>query len=291
MYLNLKKITGFCLILFYFSLSVNAENLLPRSEALAPSETGVKGYWNYNYIQPEKKKENKLLIPPAKELWTMDAKKFAELLDETRNKALTTLNQVDVTRYYFLQDVARRKAATFSDKFKNAIQTYNENFGGFEQEFSSVGPARYERQRAKKAEVSRVLDRYRSEYGILYFFQEDCPYCKSADEILQLFDQRNNWVMTKVDVDESPNLVRMFSVRVVPTTILIRKKDKQKFFLTSGTISVMEMEERIVNIIRQVEENKHEMDKTDYFDPYFYLRPENALFLERVLQAQGSSGN
>jgi thiol-disulfide isomerase/thioredoxin len=253
-------------------------------------QTGTRGYWNYQLPEGLKDEDKKnILIPPASELFSMDAEEFAELLEKTKIKALTTLKQADVTRYYFLQDVARRKASIFADKYKHAIQTFNENYGGIEREFSAIKPAKYERENNKKAEIARVLNQYKPEYGIVYFYSETCSYCKGASEVLDLFQLRNQWTLERVEISERPALAEYYKIKVVPTTILVRRKDKQRFFLTAGTISVLELEDRITNIIREVEESKNEMENTGVFDPYFYLRPENAVFLDSILKSSNQS--
>lgn len=270
-------------LLFIFWVSIPSASAEEKQTGWWQTEGGLKGWWNYEAKRdPEDVVDPK--IPPVEEIWRMGALDFARLLEKSKEKALTTLSQEDANIYYVLQDIARRKASAFAKLFENSARSYAERFGGVEREYSSVTPARHERWTNRRNREKRALGKYRKRYGILYFYKPECRYCKAAAEILDVFESRNDWLIEKINVNRHPKLAEFYVIEVVPTTILVRKADRERFFLTSGTVSVMELESRVVEIVLKMEENADTAERNGFFDTDFYLNPETADYAEKILK-------
>ena len=101
-----------------------------------------------------------------------------------------------------------------------------------------------ESERRNKIAISR------DDFAIIYFASNTCSYCVEQDRILGYFKGRNNWTIKRVDKDQNPELAAKFNVTMTPTLLLIRKGVDDFMPITSGIISLSDLEDRVFMGIR-----------------------------------------
>lgn len=212
------------------------------------------GYWWY-----EKKKEKPEEIKEVKKepslkdytievLWNMHPDEFQKLLTDIQKKAVQNPTEENVYEYYRIQDIARRKALAFTNVAMFVLQKYPEL--SLENEIPITAPGRVAFVRQKESEIQNTIHQGKKDFALLYFYSPHCPFCEAQESILRYFVEKYNWNIKKIDKDINPSMAARFNVEVVPALILVYKDSADYFPISTGVVSLAELEERLYRGIR-----------------------------------------
>lgn len=201
----------------------------------------------------EPQKEVKHRIPSLKDydynsLWNMHPDDFQALLTDFQKKAVMAPTEENVKEYYFVQDLARRKAMAFTNVTAYVMQK-NPDLQ-VENDYPNVTPGRAEYITAISKGKSSKIRQGSDDFALIYFFSPGCQYCMTQNSILKFFEDKYKWEVKKVNVEENMAAVARFNITNVPFVILIYKKSEDYLAVTKGPISLEEMEDRIYEGIR-----------------------------------------
>jgi conjugal transfer pilus assembly protein TraF len=227
-----------------------------------PDSTDKKGYWWYE-VKPEPQKEEepsqKEEAAPARklpemkdyslqQLWEMHPDDFAPLLTEFQKKAVQSPTEGNVKEYFVIQDIAMRKARTYSNVASSIVQKYPALSRSKEYPASIPGQAAFQRQKVQ--EIQSKIDSAKEEFALLYFYSPYCEYCKEQAPILEFFTQKHAIGIKGINIVEAPAMASQFRVYGVPAILLIRKGSEETYPVSSGVVSLDVLEDRIYRGIR-----------------------------------------
>jgi len=184
----------------------------------------------------------------AQELWNMYPDDIVELEEDFRKKAVQSPTKENVREHLYMKDLARRKAVAYTSSYLLALQE-NPDLS-LERDMPSAPSAKTIQYKETETERRNKILISRDDFAIIYFSAAGCPYCVEQDKILGYFRGRNNWTIKKIDREQYPDLAAKFNVTMAPTLLLIRKGRDDFMPITSGIISLTELEDRVFMGIR-----------------------------------------
>ena len=250
-----------------FSLCLPAY-VLGAGEAVSAQPEQKKYYddlkrgWYWYEKTPEKPKETKegkeekalaRKLPSLKdyttgELWNMHPDDFRKLLDDFHKKAVMKPTEENMYEYLVVYDIARRKALAVTNVQMAMMQKHPELNVGSDYPVAAPGRSAYTRETGR--EITDKIAGGRHDYGLVYFYADDCGYCTEQGNILKYFIDRYGWETKKINVNESPRVASRFNVENVPSLMLIYKGSNNYFPVSAGVVSLNDMEERIYRGMR-----------------------------------------
>lgn len=218
------------------------------------------GWWWYEK-EPEKPKEEEkeeekpverklpsLSDYTTEELWNMHPDDFQALLMEFMKKAVQYPTVENVTEYYTMQDIARRKALAFTNVASYVMQTNPQlNVG---KDYPIVHPGKTAMVGQQSTEIENTIKNAKDSFALLYFYSPDCPYCKAQSGINKFFIQKYNWQIKEIDINEHRNLASQFAVSTTPTMILIYKYSQDYMPISVGVTSMDDIEIKVYRSMR-----------------------------------------
>lgn len=205
---------------------------------------------------PETEKKELLTIkrlPSLKEypvttLWHMHPDEFQPLLTDFQKKAVMHPTVENVYEYLIVQDIARRKALAYANVASLVVQINPEL--SLNKDYPRTAPGRVARVQQQNRNIKEKIRQSRDEFGLVYFYSRDCPYCDAQDTILSYFRDKYQWQLRDIEINESPALAAEFHVQTVPFLLLIYKHSKVSIPVSVGVISLDELEHRLYRSIR-----------------------------------------
>lgn len=116
-------------------------------------------------------------------------------------------------------------------------------------------------QRRKTEEKIKKLS---NEYGLFFFFKNNCPYCEAFSPIVKIFSEKYNWEVLAISEFGEKNelfarnvqdngLADTWGVNTYPSLFAVNPKTGHVIPIAVGMISIEEMEERIMTIMENDE--------------------------------------
>lgn len=251
-------------LLFLITASVNA---------LAinwDSPTANKGYWNYE-INKKPIKDNKHsqlpkapppppALPTTKILMQMHPKQIQILVKQWRGHAIHTLKLSDVSQYLRVQDVARKKAASYAAVVGLISQTNPEL--SLADEVPITGAGRQVQFNMRRANMDSYLLAHNNSFGLLYFSSDSCEFCRVQDGVLSRFVDEFNYHTKVIDFNKNPVLASKFNISQTPSILLVARGSKKWIPISFGVASMPQIKESIYRAIRFI---KKEIKPTQFF--------------------------
>jgi conjugal transfer pilus assembly protein TraF len=202
---------------------------------------------------PENPKEQKHRIPSlkdytAEQLWDMHPDDFQALLMDFQKKAVWRPTPENVEEYYYVQDIARRKALAFTNVAGYVMQKDPEL--SVDKDYPTVIPGQNALVRSREKEVKERILRARGDYGLIFFYSPTCEYCMEQEKIMRFFEKEYGWEIKRIDFTQEKGLADMFGVTIVPTILLVYRNSTEAIPVSAGVISLSEMEDKIYRGIR-----------------------------------------
>lgn len=225
-----------------------------------------KGWWWYEK-EPEKPKEKKdkkddkrqeqtqqqRKLPSLKEytnrqLWHMHSDEFKELWNQFLKKAETGKTVEDVREFWTVNDIARRRALTFTNLTGYVMQKYPEL--SVSKDYPHAVPGMNALTKQRLEEIEKTLRQSHNEFGLLYFYSPDCSYCVEQDGILYFFNRKYGWDIKKVDINRETSLAGRFGATTTPYIVLVYIHSRDYLPVSAGVVAMSELEEKIYRGMR-----------------------------------------
>ena len=222
------------------------------------------GWWWYQDPKPEikNKEEDKFNLKPVKimpsitgipdeTLWNLHPDQFQELLLELQKKAVQNPTESTMADYTRMLDMARRKSVIFANASVLYVQQHPEYDVAAADPITTPGRVATTKQTAQ--DIEDKINWAAGNYGIIYFFSPECQYCEAQTPILKYFVDKYKWEIQPYDTKTDSKVAEAFNVTVTPTILIVGRKIGEYLIVSSGVISLPDMEERIYRGIRLLE--------------------------------------
>jgi conjugal transfer pilus assembly protein TraF len=222
------------------------------------------GWWWYQDPKPEmkNKEEEKFNLKPVKimpsivnipdeTLWNLHPDQFQELLLELQKKAVQNPTESTMADYTRMLDMARRKSVIFANASVLYVQQHPEYDVAAADPITTPGRVATTKQTAQ--DIEDKINWAAGNYGIIYFYSPDCQYCEAQTPILKYFVDKYKWEIQPYDTKTDSKVAEAFNVTVTPTILIVGRKNGEYLIVSSGVISLPDMEERIYRGIRLLE--------------------------------------
>lgn len=188
-----------------------------------------------------------------------ELKKYQEEIEEAKALAVMQPTLENVYNYQKLQFEMINKAGKFSDVWMRNV------YRNPELDFTLISPvsqnARHIYLAEKREETEGKIKQLSKEYGLFFFFKNDCPYCVAFAPIVKLFSDKYNWEVLAISTSgEKHNLFERsvqdnglsayWNVDIYPSLFAVNPKTGHVIPIAQGMISIEEMEERIIAITK-----------------------------------------
>jgi conjugal transfer pilus assembly protein TraF len=239
--------------------------------AITDSGTAIKGWWDdtpwqnpergFNWYPPD--------APPVKKDKKVDTKrqsiKAMTTLEELRKElarlkdlAIMQPTQANVRNYLEAQTYVMDKSSVFADTARRVVwatPSVDYNNRSPTATFAQINKKdmRREAQEQTMAELSR-------DYGLMFFFRSDCPYCHQQAPVLRLLERNYGLPVMGVSMDggtlpqfpdaRRDNGISMTvsngqGIQMVPALFLVHRETRQAVPIGSGALAIDEIVERI----------------------------------------------
>lgn len=222
------------------------------------------GWWWYQDPKPEikNKEEEKFNLKPVKivpsitgipdeTLWNLHPDQFQELLLELQKKAVQNPTESTMADYTRMLDMARRKSVIFANASMLFVQQHPEYDVAAADPITTPGRVATTKQTAQ--DIEDKINWAAGNYGIIYFYSPECQYCEAQTPILKYFVDKYKWEIQPYDTKTDSKVAEAFNVTVTPTILIVGRKNGEYLIVSSGVISLPDMEERIYRGIRLLE--------------------------------------
>ena len=222
------------------------------------------GWWWYQDPKPEikNKEEDKFNLKPVKimpsitgipdeTLWNLHPDQFQELLVELQKKAVQNPTESTMADYTRMLDMARRKSVIFANASVLYVQQHPEYDVAAADPITTPGRVATTKQTAQ--DIEDKINWAAGNYGIIYFYSPECQYCEAQTPILKYFVDKYKWEIQTYDTKTDFKVAEAFNVTVTPTILIVGRKNGEYLIVSSGVISLPDMEERIYRGIRLLE--------------------------------------
>ncbi len=234
-------------------------------DSSAYTNSQKEGWWWGKYVEPEEKKDEEQKkdevqkatqpVSPSAQSWptmaelkNLPPKEIGKLLDRARDLAVQYPNEENVTRYYDIQDVARRKSMAFMNTSMYVWQKHPEL--NSQTDYPLTLPGRNAMTRDTVEEVQSEIQAAQNDFALIYFYADGCPYCVAQDDILNFFIRQYGWPIQKVAITANPKLAAMLGVDKTPSLVLIKNGSQDFIPVSSGVVAMSELEDKVYKGIR-----------------------------------------
>lgn len=207
------------------------------------------GYWFY--VEPEPTAGEKYAAPamPASEtLMTWHPDDIEALLAEHLDYAVYVQTPESVANYYRVQDVARRKARSFTALTKKVMLDNPVLNARLEMPVTNAG------QRSARAMRNDTMDtRLKQEsnnFALIMFSLEGCAFCDTQMAVLKHFQSTYGWRIGTIDIKKHPDKAARFAIEQAPVTIIIRKGTEEWQTVAVGAESLPIVRDNTYRAIR-----------------------------------------
>ena len=224
-----------------------------------------KGWWWYDrdtHLEEKDEPQEKEKAAPKKEqktypslsvyteehLWDMDPEDFLKIMDGFRAKAIRWPTDVNVTEYYKVSEIARKKALAFTNTSQYVWQKYPEL--STVADYPTNVPGMQAKYGMEKVEQHKVLQENRDDFALVMFVRPGCQYCDEERKIIKWFTDTTGWVVKEVDISRQPDLAERFGVTIAPSLILIQKGNKEYMPVSAGVAAANEIEDKAYRTVR-----------------------------------------
>lgn len=206
----------------------------------------------------EKEAEAPLVKPIPEVVKPPEIQEFAniqERLKELLQIAYVNPTDENIYNYIEYQNKISNKAAVFADKWQRVLWISPELDYSQRHPTASMAKAVNRKQIREKREFN--LEHLKAQgYGIFFFYRSDCQYCHQMSYPLKLLGERSKLDVMSISVDgvivdKFPNSVvdngqaAKLGVTQTPTVMLINTETKDIQPISTGWVSLQELEKRI----------------------------------------------
>lgn len=211
-------------------------------------------HWYEKDTNPDdsKQKQDEVHLSAIEEL-----KKYQEQLEESKAQAVMHPTSENVYKYQKLQFEMIQKAGVFANVWMQNV------YKNSDVDFTLSSPvsqnARHIYLAKKKEDAEAKIKKLSEEYGLFFFFQNDCRYCVAFAPIVKAFSDKYKWEVLAISTSgekhplfkrsvQDNGLSAYWNVDIYPSLFAVNPKTGHVIPIARGMISIEEMEERIIAI-------------------------------------------
>lgn len=221
--------------------------------------------WHFYCDEPKpSKKEKKEKVDEVTSLRPREQlAQIQQKLEDLRIEAIMDPSQENIMAYIaYQQKEVLERSAHFSMAWKKAL--WQEPSLNYSVKIPTMALADHVYSDEQNRHTEEILLSLSQRYGLFFFYQGACPYCKVYAPLLRAFSDRYSIPIIAVSLDyhllpEFPQSVvdsGQFEVmgmegKPVPATLLFDKKKSRVIPIGFGVLSDGELEERIVTLVKE----------------------------------------
>ncbi|WP_197476012.1 conjugal transfer protein TraF [Oleiphilus sp. HI0043] len=221
-----------------------------------------KGYELEKDSEEEPTNEEKYNLPPLpakEELMKMHPEQLREMEQKYLDQAIWKRDEESVKEYYTLVAAFRAMSRGFA-----AVHNYV-TMTSPELSTADMAPSTPMGIKTKKANIlndlnSKLKSEYRN-FGLMIFMSGSCGACKVMHPLYKAFAIRHGWQVQYIDVEQRPDLVDHFKVKVTPTVIMVQSNTNNHQTVSHGVVALPNLE---TNIYRSLRLMKGEIDMQQF---------------------------
>ena len=224
-------------------------------------------HWYHNPdIVLEEPKETKVAQTPLAVFKTPSQiiKAYQKALEERLHRAWVFPSFENVKAYQVMQQDLMQRSETFAKTWMQVV--YQSPQLDYSLQFPVAHTARHVYLDQQKDYRHQTIKALSEDYGLLFFFEADCTYCRAFAPIVKQFVETYGFHVLAISPDgrslpefveaESDNgLMQKLNIEVFPTLLAINPKTRQLLPLSYGFSSLDKIEERLMVLITQQKEN------------------------------------
>jgi len=201
------------------------------------------------------------------DIWNMHPDDFQNLLNDLQKKAVQYPNEQNILEYLSMQDVARRKALVYTNVAMYVTQKHSDLFN-VGQVYPSARPGITARVRMQQNEIAQTIGTAGNNHALIFFVSPGCNFCEQQAHILAHFTDKYNWPIKIVDISRQIQAASRFNITITPTLLLVKKEADKSLTVSTGVITLSELERKLYRSIRSLQGNT----QGDHFLMYDFER-------------------
>lgn len=213
----------------------------------------------------------------VEDLWNMYPDDFQELLNVLQKKAVQNPTEQNIMEYLTMQDIARRKALAYTSATMYVTQKRGDLFS-VNQVYPTAAPGISARVQMQNSEISKTINDAGYNHALIFFVSPGCGFCEKQVGILAYFKDKYGWPIKTIDITRNTNAASRFNVTVTPSLLLAKKGQDNYMTVSTGVITMSELERKLYRAIRYLKGNTGQKDFLMYdFQKDSPLDPESIL--------------
>lgn len=212
--------------------------------------------WHWYEEKPKKEEQKETDLPtepyaPDHAPKTMEA--YQKFLLDVGDRAMMNPTKENVEYYITALKDSMGKASHFNDKWREVVML-NPDL-----DESIKYPSQHSARQIYKNNLSekkrQILQNLSKDYGLYFFYQEGCPYCRNFAPVVKYFSQEFGWEVVAIAngnevLPDFPNPIpnngfaEQLGVKVYPALIAVNPKTKDMIPLAHGLTSYHGIAER-----------------------------------------------
>jgi conjugal transfer pilus assembly protein TraF len=220
-------------------------------------EKRAEGWHWYESLRKSKTEEEKIgygLSPSSAQTPTEKIEAQRKQLETKLHTAILEPNRENIITYILAQKALMDQSQRFSEAWKQVVLTTPSL------DETLIHPvnqsARHVYYDEQKRSLSKKIHVLSQEYGLFFFFRQNCRYCHHFAPIVKRFAEKYGWSVLGISLDggslpEFPHakrdngIVERLGITHVPALITLHPKSGKLIPLAYGMISEGEIEERV----------------------------------------------
>ena len=193
---------------------------------------------------------------------TEELKLYQARLEEAKAKAVMHPTAMNVAAYQRMQYEMIEKSGKFAEIWMRNV--YRNPDIDYAQKSPTSQNAKHIYLAEQKKEAEEKIHKLSREYGLFFFFKNECPYCDAFASTVKGFSEKYGWdVLAISEFGEKHELFKRsvqdnglaenWGVSVYPSLFAVNPKTGHVIHVAMGMISIQEMEERIIAIVNESE--------------------------------------
>lgn len=180
-------------------------------------------------------------------------------IEQKLHAAIVEPSRENIASYILAQKALMDQSQRFSESWKKVVMTTPSL------DETLIHPvdqnARHVYYREKNQDLQDKIKKLASEYGLLFFFRERCPYCHGFAPIVKSFAKTHGWSVLPVSLDggtlpefpqakQDNGIAERLGISHVPALIALHPESGKLIPLAYGMVSISEIEERVELLTR-----------------------------------------
>ena len=188
---------------------------------------------------------------PDEILWNLHPDQFQEILLSLQKQAVQNPTERAIGDYTRMLDMARRKSVVFANASMLYIQQHPEY--DIAAADPTATPGRIAMANQTKEDTENKITWAAGHYGLVYLYSTECRYCEAQTPILKFFSEKYSWDIEPYEITKNRKVADTFNVTVTPTLLIVGRKKGEYLIVSSGVVSLPDLEERIYRGVRLLE--------------------------------------